>query len=247
MEDYHKNIIGRIILLYDIDDQKKAIEELDAFARTVAHDLKNPLSNIIGFIQLFEDRFAFSDDQHIYIENIAASAERMNKIIEGLLLLAQVRNQEKIEMIELDMTKIVESAISRLSSITEKHKASIIKPDSWPMVLGDPVWVEEVWVNYISNAIKYGGKIPIIELSAIPNNNYIEFMIKDNGKGLSEDDQSSLFIEFSRLQRHKKEITGHGLGLSIVQRIVNKLGGQVGVESEVGKGSTFYFTLPLKK
>jgi signal transduction histidine kinase len=103
--------------------------------------------------------------------------------------------------------------------------------------------VEEVWANYISNAIKYGGKPPRIELGAGPQpNGTVRFWVRDNGHGLSIEDQRRLFGEFSRLS--EGQVEGHGLGLSIVRRIVTKLGGEVGVESQIGQGSMFYFTLP---
>jgi signal transduction histidine kinase len=99
-----------------------------------------------------------------------------------------------------------------------------------------------VWVNYVSNALKYGGRPPRVELGATPQDGVVRFWVRDNGAGLTAEDQERLFTEFTRL--HQVRAEGYGLGLSIVRRIIEKLGGDVGVESEVGKGSTFYFTLP---
>jgi signal transduction histidine kinase len=243
MEDYHKNIIGRIILLYNIDDQKKAIEELDAYSSTVAHDLKNPLSNIIGFVSLMDEKVQFSDEHKVYLDNIQKSAAKMNKIIESLLLLANIRNEKTITLKEINTKEIVETVINRLSSEIKSNNAVIYKPEIWPIVLGDPVWIEAVWMNYLSNALKYGGKPSIIELSSEQIRKFTKFKIKDNGNGISKEEQKKLFVEFSRLKRHQNKVSGHGLGLSIVNRIISKLGGQVGVESEKGKGATFWFTL----
>jgi signal transduction histidine kinase len=103
--------------------------------------------------------------------------------------------------------------------------------------------VEEVWVNYISNAIKYGGRPPRVQLGAtVQSNGMVSFWVRDNGPGIAPEDQRQLFIPFTKL--HQVQIEGHGLGLSIVQRIVERLGGEVGIESEVGQGSTFFFALP---
>jgi signal transduction histidine kinase len=122
----------------------------------------------------------------------------------------------------------------------------IAYPDSWPASLGYEPWVEEVWVNYISNAIKYGGESPRIQLGATREpDGYVRFWIRDFGPGIPADQQSQLFIPFQQLEHTRAQ--GHGLGLSIVKRIVEKLGGQVGVESQPGQGSTFYFALPEKK
>jgi signal transduction histidine kinase len=111
-------------------------------------------------------------------------------------------------------------------------------------------WVEVVWTNYLSNAIKYGGRPPMVELGAqelpSPTNGLptVRFWVHDNGPGLSDNEQARLFTPFERL--HQTRAPGHGLGLSIVQRVVTKLGGQVGVESNgvEGQGCIFYFTLP---
>ena len=131
----------------------------------------------------------------------------------------------------------------RLGHVIEGSQAQIIEPESWPAALGHGPWIEEVWLNYISNAIKYSGREPRLELGgAVEPGGAARFWVRDNGPGLSEEDQGRLFAPFTRL--HQVRAEGHGLGLSIVRRIVDKLGGQVGVESQVGKGSVFYFTLP---
>jgi signal transduction histidine kinase len=109
--------------------------------------------------------------------------------------------------------------------------------------LGYAPWVEEVWLNYISNALKYGGRPPRVELGAqVQVDGYVKFWVKDNGAGLSADQLAHLFTPYTRLgQPH---IKGHGLGLSIVWRIIEKLNGRVGAESEPGQGSVFSFYLP---
>jgi signal transduction histidine kinase len=109
--------------------------------------------------------------------------------------------------------------------------------------VGYAPWVEEVWVNYLSNGIKYGGQPAQLQLGAtsLPDG-MIRFWIKDNGQGLTPEDQAQLFTPFTQLGHVRTN--GHGLGLSIVQRIIKRLNGQVGVTSQVGVGSTFTFTLP---
>jgi signal transduction histidine kinase len=166
----------------------------------------------------------------------------MINIIEELLLLAQVRTKE-VKTRPLPMGRIVAEAQQHLAYMIEEHQAEIILPDTWPVALGYGSWVEEVWVNYLSNGLKYGGQPPRLELGATQNGNgTIRFWIRDNGPGLTQQEQAQLFKPFTRLSQVRA--TGHGLGLSIVQRIVEKLGGQVAVESEVGRGSVFSFTLP---
>jgi PAS domain S-box-containing protein len=220
-------------------------EELDAFAHTVAHDLKNPLGRIVGFAELLEEDYAKLPDEELrhYLHMIAQNGRKMSNIIDELLLLSSVRQTEKAELKPLDMAHIVSEAQGRLADLIEKHQAEIILPEAWPVALGHASWVEEVWVNYLSNAIQYGGQPPRVELGATGQaDGSVCFWVRDNGAGLKPEERTHLFTPFTQLAPVRAE--GHGLGLSIVRRIVERLGGQVGVESQIGRGSIFTFTLP---
>ena len=158
-------------------------------------------------------------------------------------LLARVSKADDLTILPLKMTDIVMAAQHRLSEKITACRAIISIPDHFPVALGYAPWIEEVWVNYLDNALKYGGKEPQIEIGAVSQEEgRVRFWVKDKGNGLLIEDQSQIFVPFSRL--HQTDAEGHGLGLSIVQRIVDKLGGTVGVDSEIGHGSEFYFTLP---
>lgn len=218
-------------------------EELDAFSRTVAHDLKNPLSALVSLAEILRKEHATMPHETLgkYLHSIARSGRKMANIIEALLLLAQVSKTE-VKMEPLDMSRIVDEVLLRLSHTIEEQGAQIILPDAWPEALGYSPWVEEVWLNYLSNAIKYGGRPPRVELGATAQpDGKVRFWIRDNGAGLTPQAQATLFTPFTKVGQ--VNITGHGLGLSIVQRIVEKLDGQVGVESKVGDGSVFSFAL----
>ncbi len=219
-------------------------EELDAFAHTVAHDLKNPLAAVSGYAELLEGYAAelSAGQRQEYLQAISQNVRKINNIIKELLLLASVR-REDVELLLLDMAWIVGEARGRLRDMLAEHQAELIVPEEWPQALGYGPWIEEVWVNYLSNAIKYGGRPPRIDLGADRQpDGMIRFWVHDNGAGIPAEDQPRLFAPFTRLDRIRVE--GQGLGLSIVQSIVEKLGGQVGVKSTPGEGSTFYFTLP---
>ncbi|MCB0209439.1 MAG: PAS domain S-box protein [Anaerolineae bacterium] len=227
------------------EEQKKLIDDLEAFAHTVAHDLQEPLSPIIGFADAMVHYYPTLSDQEIlkYLEAIAKNGQKMSTIINELLLLAGVR-QRQVILSPLDMNKIVSETQQRLDYSIKENQAQIILPDRWHSAIGYGPWVEEVWANYISNAIKYGQKPPLVELGSTPlNNGTIKFWVRDNGPGLTPEEQAELFTQFTRLTPHNQH--GHGLGLSIVYRIIERLGGQVGIESDGnGQGSTFSFTLP---
>ena len=218
--------------------------ELDAFSHVVAHDLKNPLSKIIGSLGVLKEYGGpvLDDEMQEVVDICMDSARDMNNIINELLLLATVRKGE-IASGPVDMAAVVAQARKRLSHRIGQYQATIVEPPAWPVALGYTPWLEEVWTNYISNGLKYGGHPPHLTLGATPQGNgVIRYWVKDNGEGLSPEAQGKLFTEFTRLDTVRAQ--GHGLGLSIVQRIVSKLNGRVGVESEPGKGSQFYFDLP---
>ena len=224
-------------------------EELDAFAHTVAHDLKGSLSHMVGYAEVLAQDHASLAEQDLrkYLRTIAQSGKKTSRIIDALLLLASVRKVGDVESGPIDMGSIVAEVPERLRGLIEEHLPEIIIPGTWPVAAGYGPWVEEVWLNYLSNAIKYGGRPPRIELGAtVPKepDEQIRFWVRDNGPGLTPEDQARLFAPFTRLGRIRAK--GHGLGLSIVQRIMNKLGGRAGIESEIGVGSTFYFTLPRR-
>jgi signal transduction histidine kinase len=116
-------------------------------------------------------------------------------------------------------------------------------PEAWPEALGYGPWLEEVWSNYLTNALKYGGTPPRIELGAdVQPDGPVRFWMRDHGAGIPPGEQDGLFLPFGEFARARK--AGHGLGLSIVRQIVEKLGGGVGLERGVVQGSIFYFTLP---
>jgi PAS domain S-box-containing protein len=224
-------------------------EELDAFAHTVAHDLKNPATLIVGYAEtLAREYTTMSDDERQgFLKTIEQTGYKITTIIDELLLLATLR-QSEVEISPLDMVRVVAESISRLTKSIKDVQAQIIWPDAstWPVALGHGLWVEEVWTNYLGNALKYGSKpfaAPCIELgAAVQPDNMVRYWVRDHGPGLTPEAQARLFTPFTRLDQVRMK--GYGLGLSIVRRIVEKLGGQVGLESQVGEGSTFYFALP---
>ena len=244
IKDVNQQLQGQKIALEEANLLlEKRNEELDAFAQTVAHDLKNPLTIVVGYAEVIRDDMLEAEDFRWleYIDQVISAGRRGNLIIQELLMLAAVR-KEDIELESLDMGLIVTQALERLSHHIEENEVEVIQPEQWPVVVGYPGWVEEVWVNYISNAIKYGGRPCHIQLTAETRpDGWVRFGVVDNGRGLSAEEQAVLFTEFTRLDKIRAK--GHGLGLSIVQRIMEKLNGRTGIQSEVGQGSTFYFEL----
>jgi two-component system sensor histidine kinase/response regulator len=228
-------------------------EQLDAFAHTVAHDIKDPLTGIVSLSSLITEYFEDLKPDTIkeYLDAITQNTLRLASIVDALLLLASVRQLETIDVEPLDMPAIIANVQKRLAVLIAERQAVLLTPETWPTIHSYGPWIEEVWANYVSNAIKYGGTPPLVEIGfSLPDArdsksnpaSSIRFWVRDNGPGLVEEQRARLFSKFTRLRDTEP---GHGLGLSIARDIVEKLGGKVGVDSETGQGCEFWFTLSV--
>lgn len=218
--------------------------EIDSFTFGVAHDLKNPLSLILGYADLVQSDVTHisRDELHKCMSSIMFNGRKMTSIINSLLLLASVR-KEHVRFETLDMPGIVFEALRRLRIPIEREGVTVQLPDQWYQATGHAPWIEEVWMNYIGNAVKHAGPGCRISIDAEQlDDGKLRYTVTDDGPGIPADRLGELFIPFNRLSRINTE--GHGLGLSIVKLIVEKSGGEVGVQSAVDEGSSFYFTLP---
>jgi signal transduction histidine kinase len=221
--------------------------DLTAFSHRVAHDLRTPITNIIGYSQLAYDSIQKSGypDMEPLVDMLKKSQQtgmNMSKIIDEILLLAGLGTAE-IEIQPLDMKQIITNVTEQLNPTILETGASVTIPNEWPDAMGYGPWIEAVWTNYLTNGLKYGGHPPEIELGSEQKNGMIRYWVKDNGPGIKQGDQDTIFDEFTRLGI-SPTVVGHGIGLALVRRILEKLGGEYGVESDEGKGSLFFFTLP---
>ncbi|MDX1907289.1 MAG: hybrid sensor histidine kinase/response regulator [Bacteroidia bacterium] len=222
--------------------RERLITELNAFAGNVAHDLKNPLYSLQAVTLVLEDVIDDPEKRARSLTAIRDTVGKMSNIIDELLLLATLRH-DQVPVRKVDMQAVVSVALDRLQISVAARKALVSCQQDMPPARGYPSWVEEVWVNYISNALKYGGMPPVIHIGCEAQaDGFIRYWVADNGQGLTLEEQSRLFQPFSRLE--KVNARGHGLGLSIVRQIMEKLGGRAGVISVPGVGSRFYFDLP---
>jgi signal transduction histidine kinase len=231
-----------------VAELEESNEALQAFSQMVAHDLKGPVTVMLGYAELIltsRELYSVSEQElQNYAQLIYKTNRKMGRIINDLLLLAQIRRQGEVPMMAVNMGEVVAEVLLRLRWDIDRAGAKVRCADGWPVVEGYEAWAEEIWVNYLTNALKYGGNTPEILLGfdvIEEAESRVRFWVQDWGPGISAEAQKKLFVEFSRVGTQRVE--GHGLGLSIVRRIAERMGGTVGVESEVGMGSRFWFTL----
>jgi signal transduction histidine kinase len=175
-------------LMREVASREQLIDDLNAFSFMVAHDLKNPLTNIALTAGVLRMSVTLANDKvgQEAADRLYHQVEKINRIINELLVLASVQ-KEAIETEPLDMEAIITEVELRLERLIKEHRPEIRKPASWPVACGHAPWVEEVWENYLSNAIHYGGRPPIIEIGADQEKDgMIRFWVRDNGRGLSE-------------------------------------------------------------
>ena len=214
-------------LAAQLDELQARNEELDALARTMARDLKGPLTSIIGFADMLDTMCTTMSEEDLKasVRTISSNARKMDGIIDELLLLARLRQVEQVDIKPLDMAPIVDAALRRLSGLIEERQADVILPASWPTVLGYGPWVEEVWVKFVHTAIEHGAQPPRVELGAtIEADGSVCFWVRDNAPDPASEAE-------------------RGLGLVVVRRIMEKLGRVVSVESAGDQGNIFSFTL----
>lgn len=238
----------------ELEEQKKLLEatnkELDSFVYTVSHDLRAPLRGIDGLAKFLEEDYANKLDKQgkDYLDKIRSGANHMKELIDDLLTLSRI-SRIKNPYEDVNMQELIASVINRIEFDIKQNKVELKMAQNLPVVRCDKIKVAEVFLNLINNAIKFSSKnkeaSPKVEIGYRydSENAAHEFYVKDNGIGIAPKDHRRIFEMFQRAKVVKGE-EGTGLGLAIVQRIVSDHGGTVWVESEKGRGATFYFTVP---
>jgi two-component system, chemotaxis family, sensor kinase Cph1 len=226
------------------EELAKSNAELEHFAYIASHDLREPLRMITSFLQLLERRYSdkLDQDANEFIGFAVDGAQRLDEMIKDLLEYSQFTNIQR-EFENLKLEKVLEESLINLKVSIEENKA-VITHDSLPIIEGDEQLLVQLFQNLIGNAIKYRSQeTPHIHISVKKETNQYLFSIEDNGIGINSEHLNRIFKMFQRLHQ-KDEYEGTGIGLSITKKIITHHGGQIWAESEPGKGSTFYFTIP---
>ncbi|MGP8022850.1 MAG: sensor histidine kinase, partial [Methanobacterium sp.] len=259
--DEHGNIIGIIGFAVDITERKQADEELKStmielkrsnqelkqFAYVASHDLQEPLRMVSSFTQLLERKYKNELDEEAleYINYAVDGAKRMQLLINDLLAYSRV-NTKGGKLEDVDLEKVLDEVLFNLEILIEENQA-VITRDPLPKICADHRQIVQLFQNLITNGLKYrSDETPQIIISAQKENKYWLFSIADNGIGMDPQYRERIFQIFSRLHTHD-EYEGTGIGLAIAKRIIVRHGGRIWVESELGEGSIFYFTIPIKR
>lgn len=230
------------------EDLERMNQELEAFSYSVSHDLRSPLRSINGYASILKEEFEdhLEEEPQRLLGKIIRSALKMSNLIDSLLSLSRLgRNQITGRTINMDA--LVQKVLREFEKIQNQEHVKI-EVQQLPDAQGDQELIKQVYVNLISNAIKYSSKKkqPVIQVGSFENGGGPIYYVRDNGAGFNMDYQDKLFGVFQRLHG-TQEFEGLGIGLAIVKRIVNRHGGNIWAEGEVEKGATFYFTLNNQK
>ena len=231
-----------------VAELKRSNTDLQQFAYVASHDLQEPLRMVASYTQLLEKRYKdkLDTDAKEFIHFAVDGALRMQRLINDLLSYSLVSTRQK-PVKPTDCNSVLAQVIANLSLTIEQNN-DIITNDDLPTVMADRFQMQELFKNLVGNAIKFRSEhAPRIHISAKQNGNKWLFSVQDNGLGIDiSRSKDKIFLIFQRLHS-KEEYPGTGIGLAICKRIVEHHGGKIWFDSDVGKGSTFYFTLPVKE
>lgn len=222
-------------------------EELYVFSYAASHDLQEPLRSIQNFIETLNKKYKkkLGPEMEEQIRSADDGVTRMHRLITDFLMYSRV-GTERAAQEEVDLNTTLNDALANLEVAVKESKAQI-KQFTLPKIWGNSIQMTQVFQNLIANAIKYQGEnTPIIEVAAEKKNGMWQFAVRDNGIGIEQWFSERIFIVFQKLHDPKK-YPGSGIGLALCKRVIEKHGGKIWFESEVGKGTTFFFTLPVMK
>jgi PAS domain S-box-containing protein len=219
-------------------------QQLEAFVYSIAHDLRAPLRSMQGFATMLitEAGDALSATGRDYVSRINKSAQFMDDLLLDLLDFSRV-SQQRFELTAVNLETVVASVLSRLEKDIRETNAQVESVGPWPVVLAHDATLTQVLFNLVSNALKFitADGPPVVRLRAESHAEFIRVWVEDNGPGIAPDHQAQIFRIFTRLEGGK--YAGTGIGLAIVQKGIEQMGGRVGVESATGQGSRFWFEL----
>ena len=237
---------GTVILILDISDRVAAEQMRREFSANVSHELKTPLTSILGYAEIMRDGVAKAEDTRRFAGKIFSEASQLMSLIDDIIRLSQLDEKTSLpEMTPIDLKEICEDVCQRLQPQAEKAGVSLNVNCASATVRGIQKILEEIVLNLVDNAIKYNTSNGSVGVTLRRNDQTVELSVSDTGIGIPEEHLSRVFERFYRVDRSRnKQIGGTGLGLSIVKHSAETLGAAVQLESRLGIGSTITVTFP---
>lgn len=248
--DDHGVYLGFVATVHDVTAEREIGQMKNEFVSTVSHELRTPLTSIKGYIDLILDEEAgeINEIQREFLSIVKDNSDRLVELINDLLDISRIESGRiHLKVQPLQVAERIKGAVDTFRAVLEQagRTIKVEVPADLPPAAGDPDRVGQVLINFISNAIKYSPEGGNVWVRAEADDDFVKVSITDEGIGIAEEDMEQLFTKFYRVDsKLTREIGGTGLGLSIVKSIIELLGGEVGVQSTSGEGSTFWFTLP---
>ncbi len=243
--------IGRVCVLKDVTEFKELDTLKTEFVSTVSHDLRSPLTLMRGYATMLEMVGDLNPQQMEYVRKIVIGVENISRLVSDLLDLGRIEAGVGLQLTMQPVRELVESVVTELRIQARQKSIDLqveLAADMPPVVEADRALLQRALHNLVENAIKYTPEGGSVWVRVVPRRENLLFAVQDNGIGISPVDQPRLFEKFYRsADRRAKRQHGTGLGLAIVKSIVERHGGQVGVESKLGEGSTFYFEIPARQ
>jgi PAS domain S-box-containing protein len=240
-----KTPVATIAQGQDITERKKVEEIKDEFIGLVSHELKTPITVVIGSVYTAMSKGISRKDAQLLLQDAASSAESLATIVDNLLELSRAQaNRLMIRREKIDIAETIGTIVGKLKGKSDSHKLLVDMLAGLPPVFADKVRMERILNNLVDNAVKYSPNGGDITVFARKEDDCLVVGVKDQGIGISAEGQAKLFQPFERLEL-LDGVGGVGLGLNVCRRLVEAHGGRIWVESEPDKGATFFFTLPL--
>lgn len=249
---FAKRTAGKVFILKNVTNFKELDQAKTNFMATISHELKTPIASIKMSLKLLEDSRIgeLNTEQHHMVNHIQDDANRLLKITAELLDLAQVETGNiQLNVIQSNALEILDYAINAVKLQTQQKEITINVdiPKQLPMLWADQEKTAWVLINFLNNAIRYSGAHSKIDISVILSDQWLTFKVKDYGKGIAEQYKSDLFKRYFQVPTDGQHKSGSGLGLSISKDFIEAQQGKIWVESELGEGSCFSFSLPIVK
>lgn len=246
--DSDGSAFGAVILLFDITDRESAEKLRREFTANVSHELKTPLQGIIGSAELIESGMVKAADMPRFVGHIREEAQRLVSLVNDIIRLSQLDEGDSLPMERVDLLAVAEEAAADLSEAAKASNISLLAEGENVFVFGIKRLLYEVIYNLGENAVKYNVENGNVLISVAKEGNSAVLTVKDSGIGIAPEHQSRIFERFYRVDKsHSKASGGTGLGLSIVKHAVQRQGGKIELESELGKGTTIRVILPAAK